>query len=128
MQRRDFLGVCAASCALGARDTLAAEDLKPRLYSRVLLTVENGQPLKAASLVAGRNYIFHYPFEGTPCFLLNLGAATGRDVTLKTEAGAPYVWPGGVGPKRSVRTRAGRCPCATSSPAMTSTNGVGPQM
>jgi Rieske Fe-S protein len=102
MQRREFLGVCAATCALGARETLAAEDLKPRLYSRVQLTHANGQPLKAASLVAGRNYIFHYPFESTPCFLLNLGKPTGRDVELRTESGSAYQWKGGVGPNRSI--------------------------
>jgi arsenite oxidase small subunit len=102
MQRREFLGVCAATCALGARDTLAAEDLKPRLYSRVQLTHENGQPLKAAGLVAGRNYIFHYPFESTPCFLLDLGKPTVRDVQLKTESGSAYQWAGGVGPNRSI--------------------------
>ena len=49
MQRRDFLGVCAATCALGARDTLAADDLKPRLYSRVQLTDESSRPLKAVA-------------------------------------------------------------------------------
>ena len=102
MQRRDFLGVCAATCALGARDALPAEDLKPRLYARVQLTDERGRPLKAASLVAGRNYIFHYPFESTPCFLLNLGKPTVRDVQLKTENGSAYQWAGGVGPNRSV--------------------------
>ena len=102
MQRRDFLGVCAATCALGARDALPAEELKPRLYARVQLTDEGGRPLKAASLVAGRNYIFHYPFESTPCFLLNLGKPTVRDVQLKTENGSAYQWAGGVGPNRSV--------------------------
>lgn len=102
MQRRDFLGVCAATCALGARETLAAEDLKPRLYSRVQLTDQRGRPLRAASLVAGRNYIFHYPFESTPCFLLNLGKPTVRDVQLKTENGSAYQWSGGVGPNRSI--------------------------
>jgi Rieske Fe-S protein len=102
MQRRDFLGVCAATCALGARETLAAENLKPRLYSRVQLTHANGQPLKAASLVPGRNYIFHYPFESTPCFLLDLGKPTVRDVELRTESGSAYQWKGGVGRNRSV--------------------------
>jgi arsenite oxidase small subunit len=102
MQRRDFLGVCAATCALGARDALPAEDLKPRLYARVQLTDAHGHPMKAASLVAGRNYIFHYPFESTPCFLLNLGKPTVRDVQLKTENGSAYQWAGGVGPSRSV--------------------------
>jgi Rieske Fe-S protein len=103
MQRRDFLGACAATCALGAPELLAAaDDLKPRLYSRVQLTDERGQPLKAARLVAGRNYIFHYPFETTPCFLLNLGKPTVRDVQLKTESGSSYQWAGGVGPNRAI--------------------------
>jgi len=102
MERRDFIKACAATCALGAPDALSAADLKPRFYSRARLVGESGKPLRAAELATGRNYIFHYPFEGTPCFLLNLGAPTGRDVTLKTEGGSGYLWPGGVGPKRSV--------------------------
>jgi Rieske Fe-S protein len=58
--------------------------------------------LRTAELVASRNYIFHYPFEGTPCFLLNLGKPTVRDVQLKTEDGSTYLWSGGVGPNRAV--------------------------
>jgi len=102
MQRRDFIGVCAATCAIGAHEVLAADGLNPRLYSRTQLTDERGQPLKASSLIAGRNYIFHYPFETTPCFLLNLGRPTVRDVQLKTEEGSAYHWSGGVGPNRAI--------------------------
>jgi arsenite oxidase small subunit len=109
MQRRDFIGACAATCALGTREAFAAADLKPRLYSRALLTDEQGRPLKAASLVAGRNYIFHYPFETTPCFLLNLGKPTVSDVPLKTEGGAEYQWPGGVGAERSIVSYSAIC-------------------
>jgi Rieske Fe-S protein len=102
MQRRNFIKACAATCAVGAHEMLAAENLSPHFYSRAQLVNEGGQPLKAASLVAGRNYIFHYPFESTPCFLLNLGKATVRDVQLKTEGGASYQWAGGVGSRRSI--------------------------
>jgi len=102
MQRRDFIGICAASCALGPRDALPANDLRPRFYSRVQLTDESGRPLRAASLVAGRNYIFHYPYESTPCFLLNLGRATVRGVQLRTESGSAYEWSGGVGPGSAI--------------------------
>ncbi len=102
MQRRDFMKVCAAGAAVGANDLFAAQDLKPRFYSRTLLTEEGGRPLRAASLVAGRNYIFHYPFESTPCFLLNLGKPTARSVQLKTEDGSTYEWAGGVGPDRAI--------------------------
>jgi arsenite oxidase small subunit len=102
MQRRHFIKLCAATCAVGPHEMLSAENLSARFYSRVQLVNESGVPLKAASLVAGRNYIFHYPFEGTPCFLLNLGKPTVRDVPLKTENGSSYQWPGGVGPRRAI--------------------------
>jgi arsenite oxidase small subunit len=109
MQRRDFLGACAVTCALGARETLAAESLKPRLYSRVQLTDVEGRPFKAATLVAGRNYIFHYPFESTPCFLLNLGKPTISDAHLKTENGSAYHWTGGVGRNRAIVSYSAIC-------------------
>jgi arsenite oxidase small subunit len=102
MERRDFIKMCAATCALGTHEALAAKDLSPRFYARARLVNERGQPIKAASLVATENYIFHYPFEGTPCFLLNLGKPTVRDVSLKTEDGSLYQWPGGVGPRRAI--------------------------
>jgi Rieske Fe-S protein len=102
MQRRDFIKVCAAGAAVSANDLFAAQGLNPRLYSRTQLTDEGGRPLRAASLIAGRNYIFHYPFESTPCFLLNLGRSTVRDVQLRTEDGFTYQWAGGVGPGRAI--------------------------
>jgi Rieske Fe-S protein len=102
MQRRDFIRVCAAGAALGANDLFAAQDLSPRFYSRAQLMDDGGRPLQAASLIAGRNYIFHYPFESTPCFLLNLGGPTVRDLQLKTEDGSTYQWAGGVGPGRAI--------------------------
>ena len=102
MQRREFIKVCAAGAAASANDLFAAHHLNPRFSSRTQLTDEGGRPLRAASLVAGRNYIFHYPFESTPCFLLNLGKPTVRVVQLKTEDGATYQWAGGVGPGRAI--------------------------
>src|SRR6185503_12208536 len=102
MERRGFIKACAATCALAAPGAPCAKELTPHFYSRARLTDAQGQPIKAAALVAGRNYIFHYPYEATPCFLLNLGKPTVRDVQLKTEGGAVYEWPGGVGPARAI--------------------------
>ena len=102
MERRDFIKMCAATCTLAAPEALRAEDLKPRLYGRVQLVNDLGHPVRAADLAVGRNYIFHYPFESTPCFLLNLGEPTAREVPLKTESGDSYRWPGGVGPGRAI--------------------------
>lgn len=103
MERRDFMQICAASAlGLGTAQSFAAADAQPRQYARTRLSDESGQPLRASSLAAGENYVFHYPFEGTPCFLINLGKATQRNVPLKTGNGANYQWPGGVGPQRAV--------------------------
>jgi Rieske Fe-S protein len=102
MERRDFLKACAATCALAAQDVLAQSDLKPRFYARAQLMDEGGRPLRASALAIDRNYIFHYPFEATPCFLLRLSKPTVRDVPLKTGNGGVYRWPGGVGPNQAV--------------------------
>jgi len=101
MERRDFIGICAAGAALAINPTQAA-NLRPRFYARVKLVDEARQPLRASSLAVDRNYIFHYPYAATPCFLLNLGKPTQQAVTLKTETGTDYEWPGGVGPQNSI--------------------------
>jgi Rieske Fe-S protein len=80
----------------------AMGEAKLQSYGRARLVDERGQPLRATRLAAGRNYIFHYPFEGTPCFLIDLGKPTAQNVSLRTESGAAYAWPGGVGPQRSI--------------------------
>ncbi len=102
MQRRDFIGICAAGGAVGFNQALAAADLRPRFYARVQLLDESRQPLRAGRIAANHNYIFHYPYAATPCFLLNLGKPAPQAVTLKTETGAVYEWPGGVGPNRAL--------------------------
>lgn len=81
---------------------MPAADARPKSYTRTQLVDGNGRPLRAARLAAGENYVFHYPFEGTPCFLLNLGRPTVENVALKTGDGVAYRWPGGVGPQRAI--------------------------
>jgi Rieske Fe-S protein len=102
MDRRVFLGTCAASCVAGAMPQHAQARLRPREYRRTLLVDASGVPLKATSLVAEQNYVFHYPYAGTPCFLLNLGRPVAPVAALKTAAAVSYAWPGGVGPGRSI--------------------------
>jgi Rieske Fe-S protein len=101
MDRRDFIGICAASAASGITSAQAAT-MRPRFYSRVQLVDTAKQPLRAANLAINHNYVFHYPFRATPCFLLNLGKPTQQAVTLKTETGGEYEWPGGVGRQNSI--------------------------
>jgi arsenite oxidase small subunit len=101
MERRGFIKFCAASvAALGAPEVAA--DARVHLYSRARLVDEKGAPLHAAAVPANRNFIFHYPFAATPCFLLNLGRPARAGAKLKTVGGEPYEWTGGVGAARSV--------------------------
>ena len=101
MQRREFIGFCAASAA-GAGVPALAADARPRLYGRARLVGESGAPLRARAIPAHRNLIFHYPYASTPCFLLNLGRPARASTQLKTADGKPYEWRGGVGAGRSI--------------------------
>src|SRR5260221_12640073 len=101
MYRRDFMFACAAS-ALAASLPATPADASPRFYSRARLMDPSGRPLAARALPANRNFIFHYPFAGTPCFLLNLGKPTKASAQLKTADEQTYEWPGGVGADHSI--------------------------
>ena len=103
MERRKFLGTCVAisgTAGLAALPAWAAA--APRLYDRARLVDVHGAPLKARAVVAETNYVFHYPFVGTPCFLLNLGRPVAAATTLRRDDGTTYAWGGGVGPARAI--------------------------
>jgi arsenite oxidase small subunit len=106
MKRRDFVGICAMSATGAAGMSLApaatAAPLTARSYARAKLIDERGAPVRIAALTAGANYVFDYPYAATPCFLLRLDRPVPGGVELRTEAGAPYRWEGGVGEGKSV--------------------------
>lgn len=102
MQRREFIRICAATATAAAAPALPAADATPQLYSRVRLVDGGGRPLRAASIPAQRNLIFHYPYATTPCFLLNLGRPAKTSARLKTADQRDYEWKGGVGRNRAI--------------------------
>jgi arsenite oxidase small subunit len=103
MERRTFIQIATTATCSGPLAIDAAEQ-KPtqKKYARTRLVDADGKPIKLAALKSNHNYVFNYPFEGTPCFLLNLDQSIDRPVGLKTESGASYEWPGGVGPKKTL--------------------------
>jgi arsenite oxidase small subunit len=104
MDRRSFIESCTAGAAcMSAAAALPAfaGDAKPRPYPHALLVTPQGDPLKAASLKPQTNYVFHYPFEATPVFLLDLGKPA-LPQSLSTKSRDAYAWPGGVGAQRSI--------------------------
>jgi Rieske Fe-S protein len=119
--RRKFIHICVAgtagSATCTAAHTSAQEGLKTpgasttattltpltaRPYNRVKLVDAEGKAIKARSLKTNFNYVFHYPYASTPCFLLNLDKPVPEKVGLKTEAGNAYDWPGGVGRSKTI--------------------------
>ena len=104
MDRRSFIESCTAgaACISGAAALPAfAADARPRDYPRALLVDEHGDAIKSSLLKPRTNYVFHYPFEATPVFLLDLGKPA-MPHSLSTRNRDAYAWPGGVGPRRSV--------------------------
>lgn len=104
MDRRSFIERCTAGAACVSASTALpaiAADARPRTYTRALLVNERGDPMKASSLKPLTNYVFHYPFEATPVFLLDLGKPA-LPHSLSTRDRDAYAWPGGVGVRRSI--------------------------
>jgi arsenite oxidase small subunit len=102
MERRGFIQVCsaAAACATSLADVHAAPT--ERKYARAKLVDGDGKAIRLKSLKTNHNYVFNYPYASTPCFLLNLDKAMAAQNGLKTESGANYEWPGGIGPGKTL--------------------------
>ncbi|MDQ6882048.1 MAG: (2Fe-2S)-binding protein, partial [Pseudomonadota bacterium] len=104
MDRRGFIESCTAGAACASAATAwpaFAASARPKPYSRVLLVDELGEPVRASRLRPLDNYVFHYPFEATPVFLLRLGqAANPKGQSPGNDDSS--AWPGGVGADRCV--------------------------
>lgn len=119
LSRRNFFKLCTAAASLISANpqVLAQPKANRRNYKRVSLVDTNGRPLTCSQLQEGENYLFHYPFISTPCFLINLGKVEIQPTELKTEDGTSYEWTGGVGPRRSVVAFSAICAHRMSHPA-----------
>lgn len=103
LPRREFMKLCVTAMAAGPNSAVfAVPEGTYKPYQRSRLVDGNDEPLRAQDLIAGENYIFHYPFVTTPCFLLDVDEAVTNKTELRTEDGRRYQWQGGIGPKRSI--------------------------
>lgn len=101
MDRRKFVGICAASAATLATSNWSALAEGVHEFPAVKLVDANGVALKASKLATHQAYLFHYPFRAVPCFLINLGKASAKPQELSGESGS-YLWPGGAGPQHNL--------------------------
>jgi Rieske Fe-S protein len=111
MKRRDFVKACAATAILVHQNPMALANTNGtgQLHQAVRLVDSAGNPIRPGDLEPHANYVFRYPYDCTPCFLLNLNRPTEANVPLRTESGENYVWQGGVGPNRSIVAYAAIC-------------------
>ncbi len=101
MNRRNFIRLCSSGAGIAlSGETALAATVTAKNYARARLLDTNGRPLRASQVLARRNYVFFYPFLGTPCFLINLG----RPAPALKVAGdtGEYAWPGGAGPEKAI--------------------------
>jgi arsenite oxidase small subunit len=110
-----FLGCAAAAALATLRESqdlvtpaVAGAETPPQPGARVQLVWDGKGPLRAAELTPHTDYLFFYPFESTPCFLLDLAKpVTAAAVTFR---GGAYAWPGGAGRQGSIVAYAAICP------------------
>jgi len=102
--RRKMVGLCSSMvAALGiSPQLLAGSKATLKKFEPVLLTDAYHKPLRCDQLKTEAEYIFHYPFKSTPCFLIDLGKAVAGGEELYTKKGEAYIWQGGCGPKQSI--------------------------
>jgi len=116
MNRREFIKLGAVGSAVFVanptlmNNTLQAHDGRLfQAYEKVKLVDDNGKAIKASELEVEKEYIFHYPYVGTPNFLLNLGIPAKRKVILKSQTGQEYLWSEGVGAFGAIVAYSGIC-------------------
>lgn len=105
MNRRCFLKSCGTTALMaGAMPALlnTAWAQSPVQFERVKLVGPEGAPLKASTLAPDEYFLFHYPYQGTPCFLIHLGQGKAEPCKLSTAEGQEYEWKGGVGPRHAI--------------------------
>ena len=117
MKRRGFLkltGTTAAAVVIAPSlitERLYAEDgALYQSYDKIMLKDAEGNPLKSSKLIKEENYVFNFPHVATPCILVDLGAATQKDVKLLADDGTEYTFKGGVGAKGSIVAYSAICP------------------
>jgi len=108
MDRRNFLKIASVGAAIAVAPSsitgklYASEGALFEAYEKVQLVDADGNPIKASTLKKETNYVFNYPFVGTPALLIDLGEKTAQDVTLRSEDGEEYLWKSGIGADKSI--------------------------
>ncbi len=104
MERRAFIRTCAGSAlAAGLAPGLLRDALAEIVdFTPTRLVDVEGAPLKAAAIPTDEALVFAWPWRGTPCFLINLGARQSISQALESPDDGGYTSPPGVGPNAGI--------------------------
>ncbi|MCS6998141.1 MAG: (2Fe-2S)-binding protein [Aquificaceae bacterium] len=115
MDRRGFIKTCGTVAvasfidpSLFSQVLAQQQDGMFQAYKKALLVKSDGTPLKEEDIKPQVNYIFFYPHNATPCYLINLGE-TVPPAEIKLKDGKSYRWMGGVGAKKSIVSYSAIC-------------------
>ncbi len=121
MERREFLKVCGSLASLTLlsstllKGSFASQNNEFKKYKKSILLDKNGNPIKPEDIKVGKQYLFFYPYVSTPVFLINLGKEI-KPIEVRLSDGSTYMWPGGVGPQKSIVAFCAICPHQLSYP------------
>lgn len=79
-------------------------------FEKVQLKDAEGNSIKASALVVEENYVFNYPYVGTPAIMVNLAVPAPKDIKLKAEDGTEYIYRGGAGANGTIVAYSAICP------------------
>ncbi len=118
--RRGFIRICSGAIAAIAATAATSPTLagRKRSFAPAELVDISGEPVTCVALPRAQEFIFHYPYASTPCFLIKLKEPAAGPSELETEDGERYRWRGGVGPDSSVVAFCATARTEASSPAI----------
>lgn len=99
MDRRNFVKLCTGTI-LAAGLTRSFESIAGQIedFAPAKLVKEDGTPLKASEVGTEEAMVFAYPFNGSPCFLINVGDKAVHTQSRDSQEEGEYVNPTGAGP------------------------------
>lgn len=98
MDRRSFVKLCTSTAlSAGLAQSLLTYAGEIENYTPARLVKPDGSPLKASEVGTDEAMVFAYPFNGIPCYLINLGNRTVHTQTLTSPDDGDYTNPDGIG-------------------------------
>ncbi|MDR3394507.1 MAG: Rieske 2Fe-2S domain-containing protein [Parasulfuritortus sp.] len=98
MDRRGFVKLCTGTVLTTAfSQSLSSRAGQIEAFPPAKLVKADGSPLKASEVGLNEAMVFAYPFNGIPCYLINLGNRTAHPQAMDSTDDGVFSNPEGVG-------------------------------